>query len=211
MQFNKLQYITDSPVLAQKACEAGVRWVQARVKNKSINDTRIILQQIIAVCASYDAVCIVNDHLHLALQEGADGVHLGKEDISIVEAKKIIGRNEFIVGGTANTFDDVKKLSELNVDYIGLGPFRFTTTKEKLSPILGEEGYSKIIAQLKEEKISFPPVYAIGGIVAADVNAITATGIYGVAVSGVISHADDKRKTVEEFYNSLNESFHGNN
>ncbi len=194
--------------MAEEACRAGVKWVQARVKNKSQDETRIVVNQIISVCRKYNAICIVNDHLQLALEEKADGVHLGKEDLAIEEAKKLIGKRNFILGGTANTFDDVKKLCALNVDYIGLGPFRFTTTKEKLSPVLGEAGYSKIISQLTSEQISFPPIYAIGGILPGDVQTIMRTGIYGVAVSGVITQSSDKIKTVQDFFTALNENVH---
>ncbi|MBC7861610.1 MAG: thiamine phosphate synthase [Bacteroidia bacterium] len=204
MSFSKLQYITDSPALAHEACVAGVKWVQARIKNKAAGETKIIAQEILSVCRKFNSVCIINDHLEIALEINADGVHLGKEDTEIREAKKIIGQRDFILGGTANTVEDVRSLALSNVKYIGLGPFRFTSTKEKLSPVLGIEGYKKILSEIIPANIYFPPIYAIGGILPADVEAILGTGIYGVAVSGVISNAANKKEIVEEFNLRMN-------
>ena len=90
----------------------------------------------------------------------------------------------------------LKNLHLAKVDYIGLGPFRFTTTKENLSPILGLEGYAKLIEQCRKENIDIP-VIAIGGIVPEDITEIIETGIYGVAVSSVINKAKDKEQVVE--------------
>jgi thiamine-phosphate pyrophosphorylase len=205
---NRLQYITDSPEMASAACEAGVKWIQARIKNKSVAETKVIATEILSVCKQHGAICILNDFIQLALEIGADGVHLGKQDTAVSEAKEIIGNRNFILGGTANTFEDVKSLAALKVNYIGLGPFRFTTTKEKLSPVLGAAGYQKIIAQLENEEIIAPPIYAIGGIGAEDVKEIISVGIYGVAVSGVISNAKNKNEIVGQFYKFLNEDVH---
>ena len=104
------------------------------------------------------------------------------------EARKLLG-DEFIIGGTANTFDDIRRLHEQGADYIGCGPFRYTTTKEKLSPVLGIEGYRQIIEQMRENKISLPMV-AIGGLTPDDIDPLAELGI-GVAMSGTILNAEN--------------------
>ncbi len=97
----------------------------------------------------------------------------------VAEARGILGK-EFIIGGTANTFDDVKMHYKAGADYIGCGPFRFTTTKKDLSPVLGLEGYRSIILQMKEANIHLP-IVAIGGITLEDIPSIMETGITGIA------------------------------
>ena len=88
-------------------------------------------------------------------RQGADGVHLGKLDMPIKEARERLGK-DFIIGGTANTFEDIRQHAADGADYIGCGPFRFTTTKRKLSPILGLDGYHSILTQMREKGITIP-------------------------------------------------------
>ncbi|MBS1564045.1 MAG: thiamine phosphate synthase, partial [Bacteroidetes bacterium] len=117
------------------------------------------------------------------------GVHIGKEDMPPATARDLLG-NEYIIGATANTLEDLIRLSKEPIDYIGLGPYRFTTTKKKLSPILGLEGYRSIFSTLAEEN-NLPPIVAIGGIVDDDIPLLGTTGLHGVALSAVISAAAD--------------------
>ncbi len=201
-----LQYITSGTPAAQiqqakEACEAGARWIQLRLKNESDAVILATAKVVKEICAQHDAVFILNDHIHLAIAANADGVHLGKEDCSPLEARKQLGPTK-IIGGTSNTLEDIEYLVESGVDYIGLGPFRFTSTKEKLSPIVGLTGYSTIIAACKTKNIT-TPIIAIGGIEQADIQAILQTGIYGVAVSGSITNATDKKETIASFYHTL--------
>jgi thiamine-phosphate pyrophosphorylase len=95
------------------------------------------------ICNGYKATLIINDNVYLAQQIAADGVHLGLTDMGIPEARRILGTYK-IIGATANTFEDINSCTKYS-DYIGLGPFQFTTTKQKLSPILGLEGYRSIL------------------------------------------------------------------
>ena len=128
-------------------------------------------------------------HVDLAKAIGADGVHLGHEDMPVTEARERLGE-EFLIGGTANTFDDVVALCRAGVDYIGCGPFRFTTTKERLAPVLGLAGYAALMARMAEAGLR-TPVVAIGGITRADVPALMETGVQGIAVSGAVLRAAD--------------------
>lgn len=171
------------------ALEGGCRWVQLRMKDASIQDFLRIGKEVRRLCDSYQATFILDDHVELVREIGADGVHLGKKDMPVAEARKTLG-NDCIIGGTANTFDDVKMHYEASANYIGCGPFRFTTTKQGLAPVLGLEGYRNIIAQMSAEGIDLPMV-AIGGITAEDIPAIMQTGVSGIALSGTVLRAAD--------------------
>lgn len=134
---------------ARMALEGGCRWIQLRMKDTSVDEVEREAIRLQGLCKDYGATFIIDDHVELVNKIHADGVHLGKKDMPVAEARKILGK-EFIIGGTANTFDDVKMHYEAGADYIGCGPFRFTTTKKDLSPVLGLEGYRSIIQQMKE-------------------------------------------------------------
>ena len=147
----------------------------------------------------YEAVFILDDHVRLVEKTGADGVHLGKNDMPVDEARRLLGNGK-IIGGTANTLDDIIMHCSRGADYIGCGPFRFTTTKKNLAPVLGLEGYKEIMEGLGKAGIKIP-VAAIGGITVGDIPAIMATGINGIAISGSVLKADDP---VEEMKKTIN-------
>lgn len=174
---------------ARMALEGGCRWIQLRMKDASLEEVEQEALRVQALCRTYHATFIIDDHVELVKKIHADGVHLGKHDMPVAEARRLLG-NGFIIGGTANTFDDVKMHYEAGADYIGCGPFRFTTTKKNLSPILGLEGYRRIVSQMKEAGINLP-IVAIGGITREDIPAILQTGVTGVALSGTILRADN--------------------
>lgn len=203
METGRLQFIAAEPLKVEKACKGGVRWVQLRVKNKPEAEWLELARQTREICNRFHATFIVNDNLSIALAVKADGVHLGKEDMDPAEARKIAGP-DFIIGGTANTIEDIRRLNELKVDYIGLGPFRFTTTKDKLNPILGLSGYRQLMRQCEVEHISIP-VVAIGGIQLSDVKGLFETGVYGVAVSSAIGGVADIETTAGNFMMKINE------
>ena len=149
---SKLQYITqDIPdrthaELAGEACLHGISWVQFRSKLLKGDDLIKSALDVKNICTYYKSIFIINDYVRLAKEIKADGVHLGKSDITPIEARKILGSG-FLIGGTANTFEDILSLHEQGVDYIGLGPFRFTETKKNLSPIFGIDGYKEIVSK----------------------------------------------------------------
>ena len=173
--------------LAEKACTGGVRWVQFRMKGKPADEFLAAALEVKAVCDKHRATLIINDSVDITLKTGAAGVHLGKKDMPVAEARKILG-NKLIIGGTANTFKDIENLAEAGANYIGLGPFRFTETKKNLSPVLGSEGYGKILNQCVKAGINIP-IVAIGGIKAEDITLLLSAGVYGVAVSSAINIA----------------------
>jgi thiamine-phosphate pyrophosphorylase len=204
--FPKLQYISQGDTAAEQlrnieeALDAGCTWIQLRFKNAG-NDTVVaVAEKVKVLCDTYKAMFIVNDHPSIAKAVDADGVHLGLQDMPVAEARKIMGITK-IIGGTANTFENVMQRHSEGCNYVGAGPFRFTATKEKLSPILGAEGYADIITKMEQAGIDIP-VFAIGGIIPADITKILLTGIYGIAVSGVVTNHPDKKQIVQAI-NSL--------
>lgn len=174
---------------ARMALEGGCRWIQLRMKDVPDEEIRAVAIEMKELCRQYEATFLLDDRVALAKDLGADGVHLGKNDMPIAEARRVLGK-DFRIGGTANTFDDVRAHFHAGADYIGCGPFRFTTTKKNLSPILGLEGYRHILQRMQEENITLP-VVAIGGITAEDIPALMETGISGIALSGTILRAPD--------------------
>lgn len=174
---------------ARMALEGGCRWIQLRMKDASDDEVRKAAAEIQPMCKAHDAIFLLDDRVELAKELKADGVHLGKNDMPVDEARRVLGE-EFIIGGTANTFDDIERLSRQGADYIGCGPFRFTTTKKNLAPVIGIEGYRDIIEKMKEAGIDLP-VVAIGGITADDIDDILSTGVRGIAVSGTVLRAEN--------------------
>lgn len=170
----------------QTVCEAGIELVQLRMKEISEQDFLNTAKQAKEICQAHGSKLIINDNIEVAKAVAAYGIHLGKEDRSPLKAREVLG-NQVIIGGTANTLEDCQKLIKHKVDYIGLGPFRFTETKKKLSPILGIEGYQNIIKTLRNQGHSIP-IYAIGGIALADFDEIFEAGVYGIAVSSLFSN-----------------------
>lgn len=214
---------------ARIALEGGCRWIQLRMKDADeslLEETALIVQK---MCRDYGATFIIDDNVHLVKKIKADGVHLGKNDMPIIEAREILG-DDFIIGGTVNTFDDIFKIirntqvgtstsseTENNslsstangqkptANYFGCGPFRFTSTKKNLAPILGLEGYENIIADMKRNNINIPLV-AIGGITKDDISDILKTGVDGIALSGSVLKAEnpvEEMKSIVEIFKSF--------
>lgn len=171
------------------ALEGGCKWVQLRMKDATDAEVLPIAVEAQKLCREAGATFIIDDRVELVKQIGADGVHLGLGDMPITEARKILGE-KFIIGGTANTFENVKAHYQASANYVGCGPFRFTTTKKKLSPVLGLEGYRSIVSKMKEQGIDIP-IVAIGGITAADIAPIMQTGVTGIALSGTVLRAEN--------------------
>ncbi len=171
------------------ALEGGCRWVQLRMKDALDDEIISTAKEVKKLCEAFQATFIVDDHVSLVKIIGADGVHLGKNDMPVDTARRILGK-ECIIGATANTFEDVENAYNKGADYIGCGPFRFTTTKKNLSPVLGLEGYKEIVNRMKQGGINIQ-IVAIGGILKEDIPQIMLTGMSGIALSGAVLNAED--------------------
>lgn len=205
--YNKLQYISQGDTVQEqlsnirKALDNGCQWIQLRFKNASTPELFDVAETAKLLCDVFSAYLIINDNVHLAEQLDADGVHLGLNDMNVAAAKSILGDAK-IIGGTANTFEHVLQRKAEKCDYIGLGPFQFTATKEQLSPILGLEGYRNIIEKMQAKKIQIP-IYAIGGIQLKNVESIMETGVHGIAVSGLVTQSKKPKQLITQLNGKL--------
>lgn len=211
---NRLMFITHrTPKYTEcdevrMAIQGGCSWIQLRMKDGIYEDT---VRKCATICADECERIVdfcVNDDLEAAVTCGATACHLGKNDIPLdiaweVLKDKLDSNAIFYIGATANTFEDIRLAVERGASYIGLGPYRFTGTKKNLSPILGLEGYRKIIVQCKEAGIDIP-IFAIGGITLEDVGPLMETGITGIAVSGAIINAPDPVEETRRFIEEIN-------
>lgn len=186
---------------ARLALEGGCRWVQLRMKDASDEDVMSVAAVVGPLCRQYGATFILDDRVGLVGRVGADGVHLGKNDMPVAEARRLLGPDR-IIGGTANTIDDVRRLCRDGADYIGCGPYRFTSTKKNLSPVLGLDGYRNILSEMRSEGLSLP-VVAIGGIRHDDISALMALGVADIAVSGAVLNASDPVAETRLFENKI--------
>ncbi|HEY4290861.1 MAG TPA: thiamine phosphate synthase [Puia sp.] len=185
----------------EAACKAGIKWIQLRMKQASDEEVRVTALATKAITDANGCVLIINDRVEVAREVKANGVHLGKQDMAVSEARRLLGE-DMIIGGTANTIEDIREHCVQGADYIGLGPYRYTTTKKNLSPILGLEGYRQIMRVMKQEGVSIP-VVAIGGIEMKDAALLFGVGLSGIAFSGMLVHAGDRAAMVE----SINKLF----
>lgn len=166
---------------AERLCAVGAKWIQVRMKAAAPATWVSVARDVTTTCHRHGALCIVNDSVELALAVGADGAHLGKLDLDWREARRIAG-GRLILGGTVNNAADARRaLAAGCLDYVGVGPLRFTSNKQNLAPLLGVSGIRDLVAQLDGL-----PAWAIGGVEADDLPALRAAGLAGVAVSSAL-------------------------
>jgi thiamine-phosphate pyrophosphorylase len=187
----RLQFLTldASPLThleqARAALRGGVRWIQVRAKGRGEAEWVALAREVVALCRDHGATCVVNDSPRVARLAGADGVHLGPADASPADARRELG-DVAIVGATLNFPAHLARLGDTRVDYVGVGPFRPTTSKAKLAPVHSAASLAGLIAAAAPRS-----AYAIGGVTAADFVALRALGAHGIAVSGAIARAAD--------------------
>ena len=182
---------------ARLALEGGCKWIQLRMKEASDEEAEPVARRLLSECREHDAVFVLDDRVELAKKIEADGVHLGKNDMPVDEARAFLGEG-FIIGGTANTVDDLRRLARSGADYAGCGPFRYTTTKQGLAPVLGLEGYRMMVQVVRDEGLRLP-LCAIGGIMIDDVPALLRLGMDGIAVSGAVLRSDNPSAAMWQF------------
>lgn len=199
-----LQHLSHVDLVRQICGNSELEWLQLRIKDASELERFRIVQECVPICKLYNVKLILNDNVEIAERLDVDGVHLGENDMPIEEARAILGY-EKIIGGTANSYEDIEKLHAAGVDYIGLGPFKFTKTKKNLSEILNLQGYIDIVKRCRLANIQ-TPLIAIGGIQVNDVQQLMQAGVYGVAVSSAINLSSDRVAKVNEFFDTINQS-----
>ena len=162
-------------------CEAGVRLIQLRSKKLSHTELQLEASKSVEICNQFDAKLIINDSVEITKSTGADGVHLGKDDMNILKAREILGDSK-LIGVTIHSEDEISDNRYEFADYAGLGPFRNSKTKSELNPQLSENDYSTIIHLLDPM-----PVFLIGGINSQDFTTIQRLGNHGLAVCSALS------------------------
>lgn len=206
-RWSPMQFITNGSTIeeviqgAHLALHGGCRWIQLRWKDASELELEAAAIVLKPLCARYEAVLVVDDNVGLARRCGLDGVHLGLTDMPIHGARAVLG-DDFIIGGTANTPEQALHQVEEGADYLGIGPYRHTTTKKNISALLGAGGYRAALSALDAGKRV--PVVAIGGIEVADVADVMATGVDGIAVSGCILRAKDPIDETQKLLAAIN-------
>jgi len=201
----KIHFITsDHPSISHaeqaiRAYKAGCKWVQLRMKEANLEEIEQEALKIVPVAREHQAILLIDDHVELVRKTGAHGVHLGKNDLCPLQARQLLGA-DYLIGGTSNTLEDIVGLIDKGVDYVGLGPFRFTSTKKNLSPILGIEAYRSIVSALSGQNLAIP-IIAIGGIVEADIEDLKLAGIHGIALAGSIMKDGKIEENIQYYLN----------
>ena len=175
----------------EEALQAGVTLVQYREKNGPGKSMLEKSRKLIALCHKYNVPLLVNDRLDIALLSGADGVHLGQEDIPVAEARRMAGE-DFLIGVTAHNVEEALAAEAAGADYLGCGAVFATHTKKDTVP-LGLDGLQAIRQAVRI------PIAGIAGITTENYQQVLATGADGVAVVSGILGAASVRGAVKRF------------
>ncbi len=193
MNIPRLHVITDEAVqdryshqqLARLVLAGGADGVQFREKRSWTTQRLLaVAQEIAAACAGFNAVAIIDDRADVALGVGAGGLHLGRDDLDVATARRMLGP-AVMIGGTANSYDEAMAVVATDVDYLGVGPVYGTRSKANPAPVMGLDELSRIARNAPK------PVIAIGGITAKRITETLQTGVHGVAVLSEIVAAED--------------------
>lgn len=196
-KIGKLCVITDTAVqkkyshfeLAKMAVKGGADIIQLRDKSLPTSELIKVAVKISAYCKKHKVLFLVNDRVDIAMISDSDGVHLGKEDIPVQEARKLLGRKK-IIGGTAHSLKEARQREKEGADYIGYGHIYATGSKYKPEKPKGTRELTKIVKNIKT------PVLAIGGIGIENIPEIKQTGVHGVAVIGAVVKNKDPQNAV---------------
>jgi len=186
LRFPLMCLTLDDPALsharqATQMCKGGAKWIQLRMKGADRAKWIAEARECAGICRDHGAVFIVNDSVEVALESGADGVHLGSLDQEWRHARRLLGE-ELILGGTVNNSGDARRAVESGcLNYVGVGPLRYTATKKNLAPILGFDGVRALLSELGDL-----PAWVIGGVDLGDLPELRAAGAAGVALSSAL-------------------------
>lgn len=189
----RLHIITDETVqsrydhlaLARLALAGGADAVQFREKRPWTTRQLLDVGRAIAnACREANAVAVIDDRADVALSVGAGGLHLGRNDLDVASARRILGTT-VLIGGTANSYDEAMAVADTDVDYLGVGPVYGTRSKANPAPVMGLETLARIAGGTPK------PIVAIGGITGKRIAETMQTGVHGVAVLSDVVLADD--------------------
>ena len=208
MTIGRLHVLTDflfqqthsHETLAQLAIEGGADTIQFRQKAGTFRHKLYSARRTAAVCDATDTTLIIDDHIDIMQAVRAAGVHLGRTDFPVNEARKILGKDK-LIGATANSLKEVEAGAAAGADYIGYGPIFYSDSKANLASIQGLDGLRKACS------IVDIPVIAIAGITANRVTEVLEAGAYGVAIMSAISTANSPRAATRAFRDAIDAYF----
>ncbi len=216
MNLPRIQYIThpeeDFSNLSwlERLAEGGISWVQLRIKEEDLAEFHPELHYKATFIEIADLMrektrelgmyLTINDHPDIARLSKADGIHLGTDDKA--EDSETSGFE--IYGGTAHDLIEMQSHPLHKVNYFGVGPFRETKTKKKIKSVLGISGYKSMLDEMEKEGL-YKPVYAIGGIGENDIPEIMKTGVYGIALSGLIHKSNFDIQLIKNIVQKVND------
>ncbi|MCW2638477.1 MAG: thiamine-phosphate pyrophosphorylase [Dactylosporangium sp.] len=176
---------------------AGADTIQVRVPDAtSDREAYELAARVLRMCRDSGAACLVNDRLHVALAVGADGGHVGADDLPVHAARTVLGPHA-ILGATARDPETARRAVKEGASYLGVGPAYRTSTKDGLPDPLGPAGIAAVARAVTV------PVIAIGGVTAAHVKGLTEAGAYGIAVVGAVSGAADPGKATTDLLQAM--------
>lgn len=175
------------------ALRAGFDVIQVRPEDHVTDrEAYELTVRVLAMCRELGRTCLVNDRLHLALAAGADGGHVGADDLPVAAARRVLGPHA-ILGATARNPETARRAVADGASYLGVGPAFATTTKTGLPDAIGPAGVRAVAEAVRV------PVVAIGGVTAARAGELFAAGAHAVAVVGAVSGAADPYAAALEF------------
>lgn len=195
-RLGRLHVLVDSLTLAAAALDGGATTLQVRLKSGPDAIRFRLVSAIAERCRSAGATCLVNDRVDLAVAAGADGVHLGADDLPIGAARRVAPASA-IVGGTARDPAAARRLVAEGADYLGVGPTYATVSKDGLPVPIGLDGLRAVVEAVDV------PVVAIAGITAERVAEVLATGAWGVAVIGAVADTADPAAATRELMRAV--------
>jgi thiamine-phosphate pyrophosphorylase len=175
-----------TPEEARTALDGGARAIQVRVKDAPAGDVLVVARRAVEL-ARGRALVLVNDRADLALLSGADGVHLGDEDLPVPEARRLLGP-ELLVGRTCRTLEEARAALAAGADHVGYGPIFPSRTKPLAIPPRGLDALAEVCARLGA------PVVAISGIELSNVAEVARAGAACAAVVEAIFGKGDPRE-----------------
>lgn len=181
---------------AEKALKGGAAMIQLRHKSASGSELYNWALDLKELCHAYNAVCIINDRLDIALAADVDGVHLGQEDLPANAARKLLDKNK-ILGVSVSSVTEAEKAVQSGADYVGLGHIYPTVSKQKSGEPVGPGRITEIAKNLAV------PVIAIGGITDKNVCEVIRAGASGVAVISTVADAPDPEKAASSLIQNM--------
>jgi thiamine-phosphate pyrophosphorylase len=192
----RLHVLVDTVALAEAALEGGAPTLQVRIKNGIDRHRFETVAAIADRCRDAGATCLVNDRADFAVAAGADGVHVGADDLSVAAVRRVVGP-ELLVGATARDPATALRLVDAGASYLGVGPTYATSTKDGLPRPLGPAGIRAVAGAVSV------PVIAIAGITADRVPDVFAAGAWGIAVVGAVAASEDPHLATSELVRAV--------